>query len=86
MEILNYDQNNGLTLNTYRNTGFACDKKEFIESVVEETKANVSIDDNTTEFICSCVVALEDGEFLSKYNWTQEQVEDAHSMFNGILL
>ena len=83
--FLNYRKNYGLSIDTYRNTGCACSEHEdFLEQVIKEVEGNISIESESE--VINLKEALEDGEFLKEFDWSQEQVENAWSLFETFII
>jgi len=83
--FLNYDNRTGLSTSTSRGFGFVVNSEEdFINCVMNEENCSIQTND-AKNYIQNCIDALEDGEFLSEYNWAQEDIEDLYYIFKSFL-
>lgn len=71
--FINYDVNTGLSINTFRNNGYAnSDVGGLVDDIVAEREGYCSLD--------GAKDALEDGAFWAGSNATQEILEELHAL------
>ena len=83
--FLNYDNKTGLSTSTSRNNGFAVDKlSDFIECIINEEEVTIYAG-SINNLVKDSLESLQHVGFLSCFNWTQEQVENAYHIFKSFL-
>lgn len=74
-QFLNYSNNIGLNIRSYRNNGYVCDTiEEFLTDVMTERECTITDPD-----LDSIINSLEDGEFLGKIGMKSDLAECLHA-------